>query len=103
MLNLNLCNSSTFKGVFWSGSDRLEPLHKDNARKPANARQHVGASGQLEAFYVNDSYYCYIVDHNPHLIEKYYTFNEWYGGQVVPKITDISQEQLNEILNKVRL
>lgn len=100
MLNLSLCDSLTFKGVFWFGNDRLENLTKENTRKLSNARQRLGKHG-LETYYVNDSYYCYIVDHNPHLIEKYYTFNEWFEGQVVPKITDITEDQLNEILNKV--
>ncbi len=95
MLNLSLCNSSTFKGIFWFGSDRLEALTKENARAPSNARQRVGSHG-LETYYVNDSYYCYIVDHNPHLEEKYYTFNEWFGGQVVPKMTDLTKEQLQQ-------
>ncbi len=99
MLNLSLCSSSTFKGVFWFGSDRLEALHKLNARKSSNLRQRLGKHG-LETYYINDSYYCYIVDHNPHLAEKYYTFNEWFSGQVVPKMTDITEEQVNEILKE---
>ena len=46
MLNLSLCNNSTFKGVFWFATDKLEALHKENARKSSNVRQKRGRSGK---------------------------------------------------------
>lgn len=43
-------------------------------------------------FKVNKEYYCYIVSHG----NGYFTFNEWFGGQVACKMTDLTKEQLQQ-------
>lgn len=69
-----------FKGVFVFGSANLDELYTQNARKPGNVR------------YVGE-YFCYLVNHG-----HFWTFNEWYSGQLVPEMTDVTKEQVTLIL-----
>ena len=97
MLNLSLCNSHTFKGLFLFDTDTLAALHLEQPFDTAyhETKDYYTGAVKRAYFKVNKSYYCYIVNHG----NGHFTFNEWYGGQVVPKMTDLSKADFQQFKN----
>lgn len=94
MLDLSLCNPHTFKGLFLFATDRLAAMHIEQPFDMAYHETIGYYTGVIkrEYFKVNKYYYCYIVNHG----NECFTFNEWYGGQVVPKMTDITKTDFQQ-------
>ena len=94
MLNLSLCNSHTFTGLFLFGTDSLAAMHLGQPYEMAyrETKNFYTGAVKRDYFKVNKYYYCYIVSHG----NGCFTFNEWFGGQVVPKMTDLTKADLKQ-------